>query len=1108
MSNCPPTAALERLLAEQLGGAELRHVESHVENCDTCQRALDHLAVVSAGPVSVHLLAAGRVAGEDDWPGPAGGGFAFPDPPEPAGASALPRVDGYEVLGEIGRGGAGVVYRACQLGLDRPVALKMIPPGAHLPAEARERLRHEARAIARLRHPNIVQVYDVGEHAGCPYFSLELVEGGTLARRLLAGPLPPAEAARVVETLARAVGYAHDHGIIHRDLKPANVLLTDADTFHPKVTDFGLAKEYAAEDGPTGPVTRDGVILGTPAYMAPEQARGAGEGVGPAADVYALGVILYELLAGRPPFRAATALDTLLQVVHHEPVPLTRLVPSVPRDLEAVCLKCLEKDPRNRYATAVALADDLGRFRDGRPTLARPPGLAGRGLKLARRRPLVTGLVLLVAVSLAAGFGGVLWQWRAAVKARGDLQTALGGEADQRREAELNLYYGRIAQAALLWESGEVGPARDQLAAGRPAPGRDDLRGWEWHYLRRVFRPEVRVLPFEHWVAGLAPLPDGSAVIGVGRPLYSGTDTPAPDDGTAGFLNPADWSLRPGPPLPGGATAVAVQPDGPLAAWGTTARVVVVADRVTGKVVGEHAVGEQVAALAFAPGGRLYAGCGNGRVRVFDPGRREPVAEHKALVGSYPVVAVNPAGTLLACGGIHTPGRLALYELPQWRPAAMLDGPPGGVAAIRFAPDGRAIVGGHDGSVTVWDIDNRREVWRAPGHAGPVYAVAVSADGATVATGGTDRAVRLWDAATGQPGFVFRGHAGTVRSAAFAGGALVSGAQDATARMWDLTRDPRGRRVAFNNRLNELALCPTPGGLTARAIDLTGGVAAWDVPTGRPLARAEVPLTSRPSYPVRYAAFADGGRVVVGIPRADPRAVAGWDADTGKELFTLPPAAGPVLAVAADPAGRRGAWAAAADGTADIRWWDAATRQTRGPVRLDAAGVRALAVDPVGRRLAVIGRAAGPDPEDMVWVIDTTGPHPPREVARGRGMFGGLAFSPDGRDLAVSVDDTIVVHRAETGELVHILPGRPATTCLAYSPDGRRLAAVGYDGVVVLSDPVAGKGVFQLRGLAPGRPGDMACDARVAFSPDGGWLLSTNWDGSLSLWDGTPAGAD
>jgi WD40 repeat protein len=322
--------------------------------------------------------------------------------------------------------------------------------------------------------------------------------------------------------------------------------------------------------------------------------------------------------------------------------------------------------------------------------------------------------------------------------------------------------------------------------------------------------------------------------------------------------------------------------------------------------------------------------------------------------------------------------------------------------------------------------------------------------------------------------------------------------------VWDVARDPRGRRIGFNPRFNEMVISPTLDGFTLRAADLTGGVIAWDVRTGRILSRAGVSLTSRPSYPVRYAAFADNGRAIVGISRADPRALTVWHPDTGKELFTLPTGSGPVLTLASDPDGRWLAWATSSGEGIEVRWCDLRTRETGGLVRVAASGARAVAVDPTGGRIAVVTRGSGPDAEEVAWLVDTAGRHPPREVTRGRGLFGGLTFSPDGRDLAVSVDDTVRVYRADTTEPGHVLPGVRAATCLAYSPDGRRLAAVGYDGVVVLSDPVSGKGVFQLRGLAPGRPGDVACDARVAFSPDGAWLVSTNWDGSLNVWDGRP----
>jgi serine/threonine-protein kinase len=284
------------------------------------------------------------------------------DSPPATGPVTIP---GYEILGELGRGGMGVVYRARQVGLNRPVALKMILAGGHASVGELARFRTEAEAIAQLQHPNIVQVYEVGERNGLPYFSLEFCGGGSLAARLDGTPWEPRRAAALVETLARAMQAAHARQIIHRDLKPANVLLADDGT--PKITDFGLAKRLDSGAGQTA----SGAILGTPSYMAPEQAGGDGQHIGPAADVYALGAILYELLTGRPPFRAATPLDTVLQVVSEEPVPPRLLNPRIDRDLETVCLKCIEKDDRRRYASAVALAADLERYLVGEPIVAR-----------------------------------------------------------------------------------------------------------------------------------------------------------------------------------------------------------------------------------------------------------------------------------------------------------------------------------------------------------------------------------------------------------------------------------------------------------------------------------------------------------------------------------------------------------------------------------------------------------------------------------------------------------------------------------------------------------------------------------------------------------------
>jgi serine/threonine protein kinase len=291
-----------------------------------------------------------------------------------------PAIPGYEILAELGRGGMGVVYRARQVSMNRFVALKMLRDGALASRQQRDRFRIEAEAAARMRHPNLVQIYDVGEHGGRPYFAMELVEGGSLDKHIGGRAQPAPQAAELVRTLALAVQHAHERKIVHRDLKPANILLPSPAI--PKITDFGLAKRL---DSDSTAWTQDGAVLGTANYMAPEQAAGRVRDIGPAVDVYALGGILYELLTGRPPFAGDSWEQTVQQVLHDEPTPPARLRSEVPRDLETVCLKCLEKEPNRRYASAAELAEDLGRFLEGRPVIAVPLGARERLARLAER---------------------------------------------------------------------------------------------------------------------------------------------------------------------------------------------------------------------------------------------------------------------------------------------------------------------------------------------------------------------------------------------------------------------------------------------------------------------------------------------------------------------------------------------------------------------------------------------------------------------------------------------------------------------------------------------------------------------------------------------------
>jgi serine/threonine-protein kinase len=336
----------------------------------------------------------------------------------------LPQVPGYRVEAVLGQGGMGIVYQAWHLRLQRPVALKMLLAGAYAQPAERERFQREAEAVAAMVHPNIVQVHDVGEVEERPYFTMELVEGGDLARQIQGTPQPARKAAGLVATLADAVQAAHQRGIVHRDLKPANVLLTGDGT--PKVTDFGLAQRLEGGEG----LTLSGTPLGTPSYMAPEQARGNRGAIGPATDIYALGAILYELLTGRPPFRADSGLATLQQVMADDPVPPARLNRRVPRDLETICLKCLHKEPQRRYASAQALAEDLRRFERGEPIKARPVNPVERAARWVQRRPALAGALAFGTLLASALVVSVFW-WHGQ-------RTALEATAVAYAEADLN----------------------------------------------------------------------------------------------------------------------------------------------------------------------------------------------------------------------------------------------------------------------------------------------------------------------------------------------------------------------------------------------------------------------------------------------------------------------------------------------------------------------------------------------------------------------------------------------------------------------------------------------------------------------------------------------
>ncbi len=1007
-----------------------------------------------------------------------------PSTGQPSGVES-PRVPGYEILKVLGRGGMGVVYLARQHGLNRLVALKMILTGAHAGEERLARFRAEGIAAARLHHPNIVQVHDVGEADGHPYFSLEYVAGGNLARLLSGKPQPPTEAARLIRTLALAMQYAHEQGIVHRDLKPANVLLQIADlrlqsdrpnpasqsaiydlkSAIPKVTDFGLAKQLDSDGGLTG----SGAILGTPNYMAPEQAAGDVHGLGPAVDVYALGAILYEALAGRPPFRGASVLETLEQVRSLEPVPPSWLEARVPKDLETICLKCLQKAPGKRYAGAGDLAEDLRRFLDREPILARPVGRAERGLRWCRRNPVVAGLTAAVAVVLLTGTVVSLYFAAQAARRAAEAHAVLA-------ESEANLYVARMNLAQVDWENANVARIDELLEPYRhPPAGKHDLRGWEWYYQEALRQAGLRTLHGHTGpVTSVAFSLDGSRLASAsgdvggdgtvrvwdaatGRALYvlrghadSVRAVAWSRDGRRLASGGWDhvikiWDADTGQELAtlrghgDGIFCVAFSPDGRRLASGSADHTVRLWDPAAGReltILQGHA--DWVRTIAFNPtGDRLAAGTEGGNITIWDPADGRAVKTLRGHAGSVGGLAFTPAGDRLASASWDQ--TIKIWNPADGRELQVLRGHTAGVVSLAFSPDGgRLASGSWDHTVRVWNPTDGHELLKLVGHAGWVWDIAFSPDGSRLASASHDHTIKIWNAAV-PPGGRIEEKTAAIWSVAFSpdGRRLATGSMDGTVRLWDAA-SRQELRVLRGHHGEALGVAFHPDGRTLASGGADGTVRLWDTADGRLLNT----FTGHTDWVFGVAFSPDGTRLATA---SQDRTVKVWDPAGGRALLTLRGHGDRVLSVAFDRTGRR-----LASGSTDesVKLWDAADGRELATLRGHTAGVRCVAFSPDGARLASGSR----DRTIKVW--DLAGGSQPRTCMGHKGPVAGVAFTPDGSRLAsASWDQTVKLWDPASGQELRTLKGHAdAVWCVAFHPAGDRLASAGQDRTIQIWD--------------------------------------------------------
>ncbi|WP_435007863.1 WD40 repeat domain-containing serine/threonine protein kinase [Tundrisphaera lichenicola] len=1014
----------------------------------------------------------------------------------------------YEILEELARGGMGIVYRARQVKLNRLVALKLIRDSRLAGPSDLRRFRTEAEAVAWLDHPYIVPIYEVGQVDDQPFFSMKLVEGGNLARHVDRLKDDPRAAALLMAKVARAVQYAHQRAILHRDLKPSNILVDERG--EPYVTDFGLAKRLEGTPGDLDAQTQSGSVMGTPAYMSPEQALGRSRTLTTSADIYSLGATLYETLTGQPPFSADSVPEILRMVVEQEPARPRAINPSLDIDLETVALKCLEKDPARRYGSAEALADDLERWLGGQPIEARRVSARERAVKWVKRRPGIAALMGLLCLAMGALIGGgFAFTW--------SLQRSNDALRAQTYRAETSAYIAEIDLARRSIDVGDIAGAYSQLEMLRPTdPGDRDRRGFEWSYLWRLCGYEH----LKEWNAG-APVqsaaysPDGRRLaLGLGFGDKRGFESKPGEvlicDSETG-ANPLRFEAHTGPVFD-----VTYSPDGREIATAGADRISRRWSATTGSLLGEYGPFQDTCnGVAFSPDGRRLAVTSGNRYPIRGLG---PALEPKGELAAWDIathrrlwIETEPTGAELAVGFSHDGSQVISggFNSVQARDAGTgaelkryFDW---GALQIGFHPDRKRLaVSSSNGSGVVFVLESGQPLLRLTTVANKEInrygfltdiAFAPPRGDQIVASFGREppelpdlprmqlrrHTVRLWDI-RGRLLFGMIANREAVMSLAYRpdGERLVTTDVGGGIHLW-LTRSERksSTEKSYPGQAKTVAL--SPDGLRLAVGQSDGSLYLDDLESGRPPVLVRLGTTS-----LLGLAFAPDGRSVAVSSHEGPIWII--DAETGRTLRELPGHDGPTYGVAYRPDGLEIA-SAGDDGV--VKLWELPTGRGRSALKGHSGVVYAVAYSPDGRTVA----SAGGDGAVRFW--DTDSAQPRLTWQAHRSIIHDLAFHPDGRSIATAGDDGAVkTWDCDEGRPIRSMSKHARSVWgVTFGGGGEpRLVSVGRDSSVRLWDPRSGQEVLTLLGHESEVVG-------LSFAANGSRLVTADSGGKVRVWE-------